>query len=738
MSLRTTRKIPFIYTSILYCCGFFMFLEWLYPVEQITDTRNLSIFIVYAAFCFVISMFQMKWWLSFFMKGAAMVLILNHLFMTYTFLSGQWFESLYMELAFNFQSLVNQSWYNLTPLFRSLLFLLLIWLMSYLLYYWFVYMKRIFLFVLLTIIYISLLDTFTAYEADESIIRTFIISFIALGLANLFKVMDHESIRFAWIKKTSVWVLPIVAVVLFSTLIGYAAPKFDPQWPDPVPFLKSAAEGAGDSDGESGIHKVGYGEDDSRLGGSFIQDYTPVFQAAAKEKHYWRIETKDVYTGKGWERSSESDYQMQQNGSISLETFDKSVETKKQKTIVEFQGNTDIDKLVYPYGVRQVDANTNADFLLDANSGEIRTQVAGNDVSLKNYTITYDYPSFAIDKLRQTGMKDPNSINEQYTQLPEGLPARIGELAREITTSQNNRYDKARAVEEYFGRNGFTYQTKDVPVPKGNQDYVDQFLFDSQVGYCDNYSTSMVVLLRTLDIPARWAKGFASGEKVAEDVGETDDSYDVYEVTNANAHSWVEVYFPGTGWVPFEPTQGFSNLTDFYVDVDNMEEQEEAVDTPPEQQEKEKPEEEMKQEKEKEEDTTASAASEKEDVKINGWYVAAAVIVLLIIAAIIYLLRLRIKTFFLSRKINQQHSGAKTYQDAYHHILKVLKHNGLEMEPGQTLREYAARIDERYGTNEMGQLTAYYERMLYNNEMNQVEMKQLNELWKDLIKRIMA
>src|SRR5699024_12010235 len=101
--------------------------------------------------------------------------------------------------------------------------------------------------------------------------------------------------------------------------------------------------------------------------------------------------------------------------------------------------------------------------------------------------------------------------------------------------------------------------------PRRSSD-LDQFLFDSKVGYCDNYSTSMVIMLRSLDIPARWAKGFTSGEVIQN--GETTDDYDIYEVTNANTHSWAEVYVPGAGWGPFEPTQGFSNMGNVYRNLD--------------------------------------------------------------------------------------------------------------------------------------------------------------------------
>src|SRR5699024_777733 len=109
----------------------------------------------------------------------------------------------------------------------------------------------------------------------------------------------------------------------------------------------------------------------------------------------------------------------------------------------------------------------------------------------------------------------PDASAERYTQLPAQLPERVAELAEDIVASYDNRYDQTKAIEKYFRSDdhGFVYQLNDVPVPQSGEDYVDQFLFDTKAGYCDNFSTSMVVMLRTLDIPARWVKGFTSGEK---------------------------------------------------------------------------------------------------------------------------------------------------------------------------------------------------------------------------------
>lgn len=114
----------------------------------------------------------------------------------------------------------------------------------------------------------------------------------------------------------------------------------------------------------------------------------------------------------------------------------------------------------------------------------------------------------------------------------------------------------------YFRQNGFRYSTDNVAVPAEDQDYVDQFLFETKIGYCDNFSTSMVVLLRSIGIPARWVKGFAGG-----DVINTDGAVKEFQVTNNDAHSWVEAYIPNVGWINFEPTIGFNNTRTINYDV---------------------------------------------------------------------------------------------------------------------------------------------------------------------------
>lgn len=733
--MNRSSRLSSVYQLIIYLSGFLLFWEWLRPLAIITDTGNLSLFIVYAAFCFFLSFINVKWWLSILLKLAGAAFILDGLFIQEVIFSPVWFFILMDQIQFNIAVILNQEWIYLTPLFRSLLFLLLLWLMSYLLHYWFVIANRIFLFILLTFIYITVLDTFTIYNANYAIVRTFIISLIAMGVSSFTKELDREAMMQLSKKKIFAWIFPLVSMILFFTLVGFASPKLEPQWPDPVPFITSTAQNAGINEGAAGgMQKVGYGENDSSLGGSFVQDYTPVFQAAVQKKHYWRIESKDFYTGKGWERSERMNLQEQVGGRINLQTFEDTVETEHLQAMVKYDQAANFTKVVYPYGIKSIDAVSQVNYLLDQETGTIEAEGPEQPDLLGRYQVNYQYPSFSIDALSSAGTNDPEEIKSLYLQLPNNLPERIKDLAEEIVANDQTRYDKVKTVESYFGENGYTYQITDVATPERGQDYVDQFLFDTKIGYCDNFSTSMVVMLRSLDIPARWVKGFTGGERLEQQPTDVPEGMDVYQITNANAHSWVEVYFPEIGWVPFEPTSGFSSSVNFF---------QETTATPEEQQPEVQPEQEEQETPEEEEAEVLEEAQEKEstgntqDTQLSFWTWFVPLLIFIGITSVVYASRYRWMTLFLIRRY-KKHTSVQAYQDAYQYLLKILEHKGLGRTQGQTLREYAKYIDHRLQTGDMSELTLHYERVLYRNEADYGQWQKMTELWENLIKRSLS
>jgi len=154
------------------------------------------------------------------------------------------------------------------------------------------------------------------------------------------------------------------------------------------------------------------------------------------------------------------------------------------------------------------------------------------------------YISYAdVQSLRQAGTDYPAWVRARYLELPDSLPERVRQEARQVVRGLDTPYDKAKALETFL--RGFRYNEA-IPAPPAGQDGVDYFLFDVREGYCDYYASALAVMLRSVGVPARIASGYAQGEKSASD--------NTFIVRERDAHSWVEVYFPGYGWVEFEPT----------------------------------------------------------------------------------------------------------------------------------------------------------------------------------------
>lgn len=138
---------------------------------------------------------------------------------------------------------------------------------------------------------------------------------------------------------------------------------------------------------------------------------------------------------------------------------------------------------------------------------------------------------------------DKTEVPGRYLQLPEDLDPRIANLATEITAKGKSTLEKAAMVETYLKRN-YKYSLNLVWTP-GPQP-VSTFLFDAKSGHCEYFASSMVILLRAAGIPTRLINGFLMGEY--NPVGQD------FIVRESDAHSWVEVYVPGRGWVEFDPT----------------------------------------------------------------------------------------------------------------------------------------------------------------------------------------
>jgi transglutaminase-like putative cysteine protease len=151
-------------------------------------------------------------------------------------------------------------------------------------------------------------------------------------------------------------------------------------------------------------------------------------------------------------------------------------------------------------------------------------------------------PAVNAVKLRAASFDYAEDIRALYLQLPS-LDARIPELAQSVTVRAQTPYDKAVAIESYL-RSRYTYTLNLAGKP--GDDPLAHFLFETRAGHCEYFASAMTIMLRTLGIASREVNGFLPGEY--------NDLAGDYIVRASDAHSWVEVYFPGSGWTTFDPT----------------------------------------------------------------------------------------------------------------------------------------------------------------------------------------
>ncbi len=263
------------------------------------------------------------------------------------------------------------------------------------------------------------------------------------------------------------------------------------------------------------------------------QEFAPYMPAPPR--YYWRGVTYDVYIRTGWRVGALEEIEYAADEPIITSTL-----TARRVVTHEVRLLRDTGNLLFAAG----------DLIAVDQPYTVAWRAPEDLFAATVTTVTY-WARSAVStaseaQLRAAGEEYPRWIRDRYLALPGGMPGRVLELARDLTATEPTPYDRARAIEAYLRTLPYSL---DVPLPPYDRDVVDYFLFDLRTGYCDYYATAMVVLARAAGIPARLAVGYASG------------FYDAlnaeYVVTEASAHAWPEIYFPGYGWVEFEPTASF-------------------------------------------------------------------------------------------------------------------------------------------------------------------------------------
>ena len=269
----------------------------------------------------------------------------------------------------------------------------------------------------------------------------------------------------------------------------------------------------------------------------------PAMEADAAIPLYWRGLTYDRYTGLGWDSSDvslrkyKSDEQIGVFERPGFWIIEQQIRFVEENDLLFTAGDLISVNEKYQVAWRSIPRSSD----IEAYPGDI----FGASIDELNYQAQTFVPVVDENTLRATSYVYPEWIRENYVLVPIDTPQRVVQRSLDLITGIQNPYDRAVAIEKYLRQ--FEYTT-DIPAPPQDRDLVDYFLFDLQKGYCDYFATAMVVLARSASLPARLVVGYSSGTY--------DLANDRYVISEADAHSWAEIYFEGIGWVPFEPTSG--------------------------------------------------------------------------------------------------------------------------------------------------------------------------------------
>ncbi|MBE7549705.1 MAG: DUF4129 domain-containing protein [Anaerolineales bacterium] len=278
-----------------------------------------------------------------------------------------------------------------------------------------------------------------------------------------------------------------------------------------------------------------------------------VMYVRSPSRSYWRSHSYDFYTGESWGQSDPTLTPVARRRRVYFEISpplgspQSSAQAGQagQQIVQSFTLAKDQPNLVFA-AYRPAEIFIVAENLSRDSGDGLRlpeTLKAGMTYSVVSYR-----PNFDPTLLRQASTRYPPNISQRYLQLPANISERVSNLAQTLTAPYTNNYDKVIALTEHLLTN-YPYNFFPPPHPP-RAEVVDTFLFEDRQGVCEQYVTALVVMARTLGIPARLATGYGSGDY--------NPLTGYYEVRLNHAHSWAEVYFPESGWVPFDPTPGWT------------------------------------------------------------------------------------------------------------------------------------------------------------------------------------
>lgn len=318
--------------------------------------------------------------------------------------------------------------------------------------------------------------------------------------------------------------------------------------------------------GEAGIFNfsmTGIDSGNRALGGPVLLNDKVIMSVRADETTYLRGNVKHHYTGTHWEGSDHYIAYPLESDISNLSEMEKNL-YYEEKFVSILYTSFSSQTMFTPYRPAKISFENEGQLMVGLDS---QIQFTGGVYDKENYYVTYYEPrSYGLikdlfqenshsDRLLSShyspipGQEHPNvNIPDIYLQIPEGVKTpETYQLLEEITNGYVSTYDKAYAIEKHL-RENYNYNLEVDFIPEG-RDFVDYFLSESKEGYCTYFASAMAVLLRMEGIPSRYVEGYIAKDEIQPNI---------YEVTNRNAHAWVEAFIQPVGWIRFEPTPAYS------------------------------------------------------------------------------------------------------------------------------------------------------------------------------------
>ncbi|HEX9926458.1 MAG TPA: DUF3488 and DUF4129 domain-containing transglutaminase family protein [Anaerolineae bacterium] len=283
-----------------------------------------------------------------------------------------------------------------------------------------------------------------------------------------------------------------------------------------------------------------------------------VMYVRSPSRSYWRSHSYDTYTGVSWTQSDDRLIDIKRSAGVVYELprppgapptlarrDQPGLEPGEQEIVQSFTIVREQPNLIFAAYRPSKIFITAERVSLDSGDGLRVPEPLQPGLT---YSVISKRPEFEPDLLRQASTDIPPDIARPYLQLPANISERTQALARNLAAPYDNHFDKITALTNYLLAE-YPYNFFPPPHPPGAE-AVDTFLFEDREGFCEQYVTALVVMARSLGIPARLAAGYGSGDY--------NPVTNYYEVRFSHAHSWAEVYFPEYGWAPFDPTPGWT------------------------------------------------------------------------------------------------------------------------------------------------------------------------------------